>query len=103
MTDENSFSSGFDYRLGAGSLLVLLGLAVPFIPLPGDQVTRIVVRYRTEAGSAPKSFTAETSADICAILAAALAFEDRASGPGPVARGGRALRPWPSRVVSGRG
>ena len=76
----NSISSGFDYRLAAGSLLVLFGLALPFIPLPGDQITRMAVRFRTEAMAKPKGFIADAPADICAVLAAALAYDDRASG-----------------------
>lgn len=80
MTHGNSISSGFDYRLAAGSLLVLLGLALPFIPVPGNQTTRMAVRFRTEAMAKPKGFIADAPADVCAVLAAALAFEDRATG-----------------------
>ena len=76
----NSISSGFDYRLAAGSLLVLFGLVLPFIPVPGDQSTRMAVRFRTEAMAKPKGFIADAPADICAVLAAALAYDDRASG-----------------------
>jgi|SRR5215469_1027198 len=76
----NSISSGFDYRLAAGSLLVLFGLALPFIPVPGDQFTRMAVRFRTAAMAEPKGFIADAPANICAVLAAALTYEDRASG-----------------------
>ena len=80
MTRGNSISSGFDYRLAAGSLLVLFGLALPFIPLPGDHITRIAIKFRTEARAEPRSFTADTSANICTVLAAALAYDDPTSG-----------------------
>jgi len=77
---ESPISSGFDYRLAVGSFVVLFGLALPFIPLPGDHMTRMAVRFRTEAMAVPKGFTAYTPANICAVLAAAMAYEDQASG-----------------------
>jgi hypothetical protein len=80
MTRGNSIATGFDGRLAAGSLLVFLGLALPFIPIPGDRTTGIVVQFRTAGMAEPASFAASTTSSICHALAASMAYEDPASG-----------------------
>lgn len=80
MRRGNSIATGFDGRMAAGSLLVFFGLALPFIPLPGDRITRIGVQFRTAEMAAPASFTARTTGNICQALAASMAYEDPAGG-----------------------
>lgn len=80
MARQNSIPTGFDYPVAAWLLLALFGLALPFIPIPGDHTTRIVVQFRQAEMAAPTRFTAHTTASICQVLAAAMDFEDRANG-----------------------
>ena len=80
MGRERSKTGGLDSRVAAGSLLVLFGLAVPFIPIPGDRVTRIAVQFRNTAKDEPTRFTARTTASICNVLAAAMAYDNPQSG-----------------------
>ena len=80
MRRGNSIPTGLDCRVAAGSLLVFLGLALPFIPVPGDRITRVVVQFRTADMTAPARFTARTKSSTCKVLAAAMAYEDPASG-----------------------
>lgn len=62
------------------SFIVFLGLALPFLPLPGDGMTRMEVHFRTGEMRRPHSFSADTKRSICQVMSAALAFEDRATG-----------------------
>ena len=80
MMRGNSIATNLDYRSAAKSLLVFVGLALPFIPVPGDRITPIAVQFRTVDMAAPTSFTARTTTSICVVLAAAMAYEDPASG-----------------------
>jgi len=80
MVHGNSIVTRRDGRLAAGSLLVFLGLALPFIPVAGDRITPIAVQFRTADMAAPASFTASTTKSICKLLAASMAYEDPASG-----------------------
>jgi hypothetical protein len=80
MTRGNSIPTGVDYRVAAWSLVVFLGLALPFIPVPGDRITRIAVQFRTAEMTQPASFTARTASSNCQALAASMAYEDPTSG-----------------------
>ena len=80
MARGNSIATGLDFRIAAGSLLILLGLGLPFLPVPGDRVTKIAVQFRTAEMAQPAGFTARTKSSICRALAAALAYEDPAGG-----------------------
>lgn len=80
MAGDHSSGKGLDRRAAALSFLVMLGLAVPFIPVPGDHVTRIAVQFRTAEMTAPASFTARTKNSICRVLAVVLAYEDPTEG-----------------------
>lgn len=62
------------------SLLVFLGLALPFMPLPGDARTHAEVRFHTSDMSEPRSFAASTTRSVCSVLAAALDYDDPATG-----------------------
>lgn len=76
MAHANSPSKGTFYGEAILSLLVLTGLALPFIPLPGDHLTRIAVEFRTPAMSESAHFSARTKRSICLALAAAMSFGD---------------------------
>lgn len=64
----------------AASFIVFLGLALPFIPVPGDNLTRIHVRFLARGMARPRFFTAVTYHSICAVMAPAMAFEDQKTG-----------------------
>jgi hypothetical protein len=66
-----------DMVLGA---LVLLPLALPFLPVPGDGVARMKVHFRTATMAQPHHFSTATSRSTCAIMAAALTYEDPDTG-----------------------
>lgn len=80
MARGNSIPNGIDYPVAAWLLLALFGLAVPFIPVPGDHRTRITVQFRRPDMTAPARFTAHTTATICQVLAAAMAYQDLGKG-----------------------
>ncbi|MGH6969493.1 MAG: hypothetical protein ACREEL_08055 [Stellaceae bacterium] len=71
-----NWSAGRDLAI---SFLLLLALAIPFMPVPGDHVTRMHVRFHTH-GAAPHAFTAETLHSICTVMAATLAYNDPRTG-----------------------
>lgn len=60
--------------------LLLLVLALPFLPIPGDGATQMRVHFRTGDMAQPRDFTTETSRSICTVMAAALTYEDPATG-----------------------
>jgi hypothetical protein len=64
----------------AASFVVFFGLAIPFIPLPGNYATRIHVRFLTGDMTQPKAFTAVTDRTTCAVMATSIAFEDHDTG-----------------------
>ncbi|HEV8016124.1 MAG TPA: hypothetical protein VGP48_11355 [Stellaceae bacterium] len=62
------------------ALVVAAGLAIPFVPIPGEHSTRIAVRFQTADMPRPGSFTVHTSSNMCRVLAALLSYEDAATG-----------------------
>jgi len=70
------WSNGRDIAI---SLAVLVALALPFMPVPGDHMTRMEVRFNTGA-AAPRAFNTRTLHSICTVAAAALAYEDPQTG-----------------------
>jgi hypothetical protein len=64
----------------AVSFIVLMGLAVPFVPIPGDRMTQMEVRFHTSGMNKPQSFSTQTDRSICAVMSSALAFEDPKTG-----------------------
>ncbi len=62
------------------SFVVLLGLAIPFIPFPTDHLTRIAVRFRTSDMTQPSSFTVHTHHAVCVVLSAVMSYEDPETG-----------------------
>lgn len=71
------WSNGRDIAL---SLFILLGLAVPFVPVPGDRETQMEVRFHTRGMAAPHVFSAQTQHSICTVMSTALAYEDPRTG-----------------------
>jgi hypothetical protein len=71
------WSSGRDIAV---SLLILLGLAIPFVPVPGDRMTQMEVRFHTHGMNGTHSFSTQTDHSICAVMSSALAFEDPKTG-----------------------
>lgn len=61
-------------------MLVFLGLAVPFIPVPGDRTTPIRVEFRVPGMAHAAGFHARTSRSTCAVLSAILSFRNTPKG-----------------------
>jgi hypothetical protein len=62
------------------ALIVVLGLALPFLRLPGEHPTRIAVRFQTTDMSRPGGFTVHISSNVCYVLRALLSYQDTSSG-----------------------
>lgn|SRR5580704_9460771 len=62
------------------ALVVAVGLALPFVPVPGEHVTRIAVRFQTSDMTRPGSFITHTSSNICYVLSTLLSYQDPSSG-----------------------
>jgi hypothetical protein len=80
MTLRHSAGRHSAYRDAAILLVIGLGLAVPFLPVPGDHMTDIAVRFRDAGMSVPHRFTGRTLESICRVLAATLSYDDRKGG-----------------------
>jgi hypothetical protein len=61
-------------------LLVLIGLMLPIVPLPGDAMSRMDVQFRLEGMRNNHRFGTHLPRSVCAALAATLTFRDAASG-----------------------
>jgi hypothetical protein len=62
------------------ALVVALGLALPFVRIPGEHSTRIAVRFQTVDMPRPGGFTVHISSNICYVLRTLLSYQDPASG-----------------------
>jgi hypothetical protein len=62
------------------ALIVLLGLALPFIRVPGEHSTRIAVRFQTADMPRPGGFTVHISSSICYVLQALLSYQGSSNG-----------------------
>jgi hypothetical protein len=62
------------------SFVLAMGLALPFLPVPGDRATRMEVQFRGSGMAEPHAFSANTSLSNCSIMASALAYENPATG-----------------------
>jgi hypothetical protein len=62
------------------ALIVLLGLALPFIRVPGEHPTRIAVRFQTADMPRPGGFTVHISSSICYVMRALLSYQEPTSG-----------------------
>ncbi|MGH7032777.1 MAG: hypothetical protein ACREFL_03510 [Stellaceae bacterium] len=77
---RRTIADGLSGRERALLTLAFIGLAAPLMPIPGDHPARIAVHFRHAGMAAPQRFAAPGDASLCAILAAALSFQDRATG-----------------------
>jgi hypothetical protein len=64
----------------AAGLVVAAALALPFLPVPGDVAAHMKVNFRTETGEPSRVLSTETSSSLCAVMAAALSYEDPGTG-----------------------
>jgi hypothetical protein len=64
----------------AAGLIVAAALALPFLPFPGDGAAHMKVNFRTGTGEPPHVLSTETSSSLCAVMAAALSYEDPSTG-----------------------
>ena len=62
------------------ALIVVLGLAIPFVRIPGEHPTRIAVRFQTADMPRPGGFTVHISSTFCSVLRALLSYQDPTSG-----------------------
>jgi hypothetical protein len=62
------------------SLAVFVGLALPLVPVPGDGLTRVDVRFRTGDMAGPHAFSVETKRSTCQVIEKVLAFENPETG-----------------------
>jgi hypothetical protein len=62
------------------TLIVLLGLALPFMRVPGEHPTRIAVRFQTADMSRPTGFTVHISSSICYVMRALLSYQETSDG-----------------------
>jgi hypothetical protein len=60
--------------------VVMIGLAIPFVPIPGEHSTRIAVRFQTADMARPGGFTVHISSNICHVLSALLSYQDPPTG-----------------------
>jgi hypothetical protein len=74
---QAKFSNARDMVLAA---LLLLILALPFLPIPGDGTAQMQVHFRTSQMTDSRAFTTETSRSVCTVMAAALTYEDPHTG-----------------------
>ena len=63
-----------------GGALITGALALPLLPLAGDGAARMHVDFRTGEMTKPRAFTTATSRSVCAVMAAALAYENPSTG-----------------------
>jgi hypothetical protein len=62
------------------SLLIFLGLALPFMPMPGDTRAYAQIRFHNSETQEPRSFAASTTRSVCSVLAVALDYDDPETG-----------------------
>jgi len=62
------------------SFLFVLGLALPFVPIPGDGRTEMQVAFQAAGMSKPRQIHTHTGRAECVAMAHLLAYEDPANG-----------------------
>jgi hypothetical protein len=63
-----------------GGILITAALAVPLLPLASDGTAQMHVAFRTGDMAKPRAFTTATSRSVCAVMAAALTYENPDTG-----------------------
>jgi hypothetical protein len=59
---------------------IVMGLALPFIPVPGDGMAHMKAVRRDEATTQPVKVATQAPRSVCAVLAFSLAYEDPETG-----------------------
>ncbi|HXA72089.1 MAG TPA: hypothetical protein VNW24_16655 [Stellaceae bacterium] len=59
---------------------IVAGLALPFIPVPGDGMAHMKAVRREEATTEPVKVTTQAPRSVCAVLAFSLAYENPETG-----------------------
>lgn len=59
---------------------VALSLALPFAPIPGDDITQMKVTGRSDGSVEPVKARTQAPLSVCAVLAFSLSYEDPATG-----------------------
>lgn len=73
--------SGHVGILEAGlALIVAIGLALPFAPIPREHSIRIAVRFWSRDMARPASFIVHTSSNICYVLSRLVSYRDPETG-----------------------
>jgi len=59
---------------------IVMGLALPFIPVPGDGMAHMKAVRRDEATTQPVKVATQAPRSVCAVLAFSLAYENLETG-----------------------
>ena len=59
---------------------IVMGLALPFIPVPGDGMAHMKAVRRDEATTQPVKVATQAPRSVCAVLAFSLAYENHETG-----------------------
>jgi len=59
---------------------IVMGLALPFIPVPGDGMAHMKAVRRDEATTQPVKVATQAPRSVCAVLAFSLAYENPETG-----------------------
>jgi len=69
-----------DWRERSLVAFIAATFALPFIPIPGDDIMRMKVTGRADGSVAPVKAETEAPMSVCAVIAFSHAYEDRATG-----------------------
>lgn len=69
-----------NWRERLTAILVVLGLALPFVPVPGDGVARMNIAHRSETALKPAKVTTQAPLSACKVLAYSLDYENLETG-----------------------
>lgn len=69
-----------NWRERLAAVLVVLGLALPFVPVPGDGVARMNIAHRSETALKSAQFTTQAPLSVCMVLAYSLDYENPETG-----------------------
>lgn len=68
------------WRERAVATLVVTGLVLPFLPVPGDGLAHMKVHYRSDGAAAPAKFATQAPLSVCEVLAYSLGYENPEAG-----------------------
>jgi hypothetical protein len=60
--------------------MIVIGLALPFVPVPGDGMAHMKAVRREEAGMHPVKVDTQAPKSVCKVLAFSLAYENPETG-----------------------